>query len=421
MPKNEVNQATIRRFEMSLHRKPDRPYWYCAYTAFDPETGTSKRVFRTTKTTNKKQAQEICRAWQKAATLARYGKLSQDAARSIIAQGVADIFLAANAEALPSNTIEGWGKRWLESKRIEAGESTHARYKRIVERFTDFLGDAQSKRDLEMLQRSDIAAFRDAQAKELSVATANLSVKVLRVCLGEAVHQGLIASNPAAGVKIIKTTAESRRRPFTIDEIKRILAVCDVEWRGLVLFGLYLGQRLGDLRMLTWRAVNLETGEVAFTTHKTGRRVILPLVQPLIDYLSELPDVSDNPNAHIFPNAAKYERTTSLSNQFYEILVEAGLAEPRPDYYNMSEKDKKGRDAARDTGQISFHSLRHTATTMLKNAGVSLPLAMAIIGHESEAVSRQYTHHSTDDLRRAMAKLPDVSATTTKAKRTKKA
>jgi integrase len=168
---------------------------------------------------------------------------------------------------------------------------------------------------------------------------------------------------------------------------------------------------------LTWRAVNLETGEVAFTTHKTGRRVILPLVQPLSDYLSELPS-SDNPNAYIFPKAAKYERTTSLSNQFYEILVEAGLAEPRPDYYKLSDKDKKGRDHARDTGQISFHSLRHTATTMLKNAGVSLPLTMAIIGHESEAVSRTYTHHSTDDLRNAMAKMPDVSAT--KAKRTKK-
>jgi integrase len=173
--------------------------------------------------------------------------------------------------------------------------------------------------------------------------------------------------------------------------------------------------------MLTWRAINLETNEIAFTTHKTGRRIVLPLMQPLSDYLSELPS-SDNPNAHIFPNAAKYERTTSLSNQFYEILVEAGLAEPRPNYYKLSEKDKKGRDHARDASQISFHSLRHSATTMLKNAGVSNALAMAIIGHESEAVSRAYTHHSTEDLRRAMERLPDVSARTkARSNRTKKA
>ena len=384
----------------------------------DPETGKSQRVVRSTKATHKKQAFEICRAWRKAAWKARRGTLSQDAARSIIAQGVADIFMAANAEALPSNTIKGWSERWLAAKQIEAGESTYARYKRIVEQFTAFLGDAKSKRDLEMLRTDEIAAFKIAQAKELSVATANLSVKVLRICLGEAVHQGLIASNRATGVKIIPTTAESKRRPFTMDEIKRILAACrhNVEWRGLILFGLYLGQRLGDLARLTWRAVNLETDEIAFTAKKTGRRIVLPLIQPLVDYLSELP-ANDDPNAHIFPNAAKMKRTTSLSNQFYEILVDAGLAEPR-DYRTTT----KGRASAREASEISFHSLRHNAVTMLKNAGVSNALAMAIVGHESEAVSRTYTHHSTDDLRRAMnklPKLPDVTNATTKAKRAK--
>ena len=102
---------------------------------------------------------------------------------------------------------------------------------------------------------------------------------------------------------------ESKRRPFTFAAIKRILKACehDVEWRGLVLFGLYLGQRLGDLAKLTWRAVNFETGEIAFTAHMTGRRIVLPLVKPLIDYLTALP-ASDNPNAYIFPNSARHKR-----------------------------------------------------------------------------------------------------------------
>jgi len=37
---------------------------------------------------------------------------------------------------------------------------------------------------------------------------------------------------------------------------------------GLVLFGLYLGQRLGDLAKSTWRAVDLDTGEIAFSARK---------------------------------------------------------------------------------------------------------------------------------------------------------
>jgi len=33
--------------------------------------------------------------------------------------------------------------------------------------------------------------------------------------------------------------------------------------------------------------------------------------------------------------------------------------------------NEKGRNASREQNEISFHSLRHTATTLLKAAGVS--------------------------------------------------
>ena len=347
---------------------------------------------------------EICRAWHKAALKARNGKLSVDAAREVIAQGVSDVFTHANVESLPSASIKSWCETWLQAKAIEAEQSTHARYARIVERFIECIG-VKANRDLATLQAVDITRFRDREAKELSRATANLSVKVLRVCFGEAVRQGLLAVNPAVRVAVLKTSDKSARRGFTLAEIKRILKACgdDVEWRGLVLFGLYLGQRLGDLAKLTWRAVNLDTGEIAFTARKTGRRIVLPLVQPLSDYLASLP-ASDNPNAYIFPHAASAKRTGSLSNQFREILSDAGLVEPRG-----HQSTGKGRSSAREMSEISFHSLRHSAVTMLKASGLSDFMAREIVGHESSAVSRQYTHLTTDDLRNAMQRLPDVT------------
>ena len=204
---------------------------------------------------------------------------------------------------------------------------------------------------------------------------------------------------------ILKTSRESKRRPFTLAEIKRILKACDTEWRGLVLFGLYLGQRLGDLSRLTWRAVNLENSEIAFTARKTGRRVVLPLVQPLADYLASLP-AGDDANAFIFPNAASAKRTSSLSNQFREILVEVGLVAPLTHGHRST---GKGRTGTRKASEISFHSLRHSAVTMLKAAGVSDFMARELIGHDSAAVSRQYTHLTTDDKRAAMQRLPDVT------------
>jgi len=118
----------------SVHKQPGRPFWFCAFSIYNPETLRSRRVFRSTKTRDKKQALEICRAWHKAALKARNGKLSVDAAREVIAQGVSDVFTAANVESLPSASIKAWCETWLEAKAIEAEQSTHDRYERIIDR-----------------------------------------------------------------------------------------------------------------------------------------------------------------------------------------------------------------------------------------------------------------------------------------------
>jgi hypothetical protein len=50
--------------------------------------------------------------------------------------------------------------------------------------------------------------------------------------------------------------------------------------------------------------------------------------QPLTDYLALL-WANDDANAYIFPRAASAKGTASLSNQFREILADAGLIQPR--------------------------------------------------------------------------------------------
>lgn len=55
---------------------------------------------------------------------------------------------------------------------------------------------------------------------------------------------------------------ERARLPFTIEEIKAILAVADPEWQSLVKFALYTGQRLGDIAALTWANVDLNRQEL---------------------------------------------------------------------------------------------------------------------------------------------------------------
>ena len=380
----------------SVHRHPRSPFWFGAFT----ENG--RRVLRSTKALKKREAQEICRTWERAAREADAERLTLDRARSIISEGVNAVLLAHNHRPIPSTSVEAWCKTWLETKSVEAESSTHARYQGVVKSFLGSLG-ANSRRDLNTVTVPDITRFRDSVAKRLSKSSANVALKVIRTCLTSAQRQGLITSNPAQLVPVLKTTADAVRRPFTVDEIKAILKVAkDTEWEGMILMGLYSGQRLGDLSKLTWSNIDLQRRELALVTQKTKRRMFLPLAKPLNEYLLKLTVPTDK-TAYVFPTMATAPRVSTLSNQFHDLLVQAGLTPAR-----THEKVKEGRAAKRETNPLSFHSLRHSAVTFLKAAGVTDALAREIVGHESAAISRVYTHLTTDDMRPAVDKLPDV-------------
>src|SRR5262249_12713542 len=160
-----------------------------AFSIYDPATNRRKRVFRSTRTRNEEQAREICRAWHKAAIKAETGTLSIDAAREIIAQGVSDVFMRANAASMPRASIKSWCEMWLQAKEIEVEQSTCVSYEIAVRRFIDFLGDAQSNRDIATLHSTDVARFRNHEATRLSRGTVNLRLTVLRICFGDAKRQ----------------------------------------------------------------------------------------------------------------------------------------------------------------------------------------------------------------------------------------
>ncbi len=295
-----------------------------------------------------------------------------------------------------------WCAAWLEAKRVDSARTTVSRYEGILRRFTDYLG-SKAERDIANLTVSDVCGFRDALARELSLNSANLGVKTLRVCLGAAVKQGLITSNPATKVDKLKARGESRRRPFTLTEITRVLQAAEgLEWRGMTIFGIYLGARLSDCARLTWRAVNMQEGTISFVAKKTGRRLTIPVAQPVADFLSSLP-APDMPDDPIFPKLSS-KSTSRLSEGFRSILADAGLAEP-PNKRSTG----KGRHAAREVSELSFHSLRHAFVTILKATGASEAVAMALAGHETKAISRHYTTLDDATLRAAVNKLPDVT------------
>ena len=96
----------------------------------------------------------------------------------------------------------------------------------------------------------------------------------------------------------------------------------------------------------------------------------VPLESPLRAQIEKLP-AGDDPHQPLHPRAfASAERSggvKTLSRQFYELLADTGLTKPKA--HRQSEA-APGRDGPRELSPISFHSLRHTATSLMKNAGI---------------------------------------------------
>jgi integrase len=385
----------------SVHRQKGKPFWYCSFNTRKPD-GSLARHFKSTKTANKKQAEEICRAWEQAARQASNGRLTPEAARDVIAAGVADIYAIASGEDLPGASVRTWCDQWVEAKKIESSPVTVERYRNVLDNFYKHIG-AKADKDVTLLRPMDVQRFRDHEAKTKSRNTANVSVKVLRAAFNAALKAELIGTNPAKLVDKLKEQGESLRRPFTDAELGRVLDGCKgTELEGLTLFGAFTGQRLSDVKGLTWRQVDLQKGEVSFITSKTGRRLTLPLLKPVQDYLLTL-KAGDNPDAPLFPTMAAADASTA-SNAFYDVLVDVGLATAR-----TKKNTGKGRHAARAVAALTYHSLRHYFVSKLKSGGLSDTVSMAIVGHSTQTIHHQYAHLEVGDLRKAMeAALPDV-------------
>jgi integrase len=144
---------------------------------------------------------------------------------------------------------------------------------------------------------------------------------------------GYLLQDPAEGVKVVKNRAKTERRPFTLDELRAVLEAADDEWQSLIKCGLYTGQRLGDLAALTWAQIDLEREEIRLTPRKTGKALLIPIAAPLREHLLTKAG-ADHPRAPLHPRAYKIlhaqdGRVGTLSNQFSELLVDAGWREPR--------------------------------------------------------------------------------------------
>jgi integrase len=316
-----------------------------------------------------------------------------------------DLYRTFYGEGLPIATTRDFMAQWLAQKEPETAPSSFLAYKKTVEAFLEFLGP-RADADIADITRKDIIDFRNTLAPQRAAVTTNRYVKILRMAFKSAHRDKYLIENPAEHVDIVKDESGEGRKPFTVAEIRAVLDVADTEWRSMIKFGLYSGQRLADIAGLTWENIDLQRGVIRLTTRKTDKRLMIPFAPALRAHIEQLP-TSDDPMAPLHPKAFAIaqnpRRPSTLSNQFADLLAQAGLRE------KVSHRSKGiGRGAKRTRNALSFHALRHTAVSLMKDAGIPEAVVMELIGHESKAMSAHYTHVGMEALQKAAAALPEI-------------
>jgi integrase len=134
---------------------------------------------------------------------------------------------------------------------------------------------------------------------------------------------------------------------------------------------------------------------------KTKQRIKLPIHEELHEFLVELP-APDSGRAFLFPSLAG-KRTggkSGLSMAFSRIMERARVR-------GEVARERQG-EKGRTVNTLTFHSFRHTLTSVMANAGVSVEVRQKFTGHASAAMNQHYTHHEIATLREAIEKLPGL-------------
>jgi integrase len=416
----------------SLKRQSGSKIYQAQFYVPDLVNGGLRQVRKTTGKTRKSEALLVAAELERAAQgVVKAGSDKAAQAKAILVEMAAEIeretFTSLSArkhvarilgiltgEEMTSYTVETWAAEWLRRKSRDSSKSTMARYKGHSESFLAWLGDDRRKKPLESITAPDARKWREKLQDEGRAGKTVLAyMKDMGGIYRAAIREGIVSFNPFSALDAIDTSDSQERKPFTHDEVAALVdAAPTEEWRGLVLVAAFTGLRLGDASKLSWEAVDLSAKTITLIPSKTKRKkrqVCIPIQPDLLAYLMAVTIHSDEPSAPVFPvlSRARIGSRGGLSETFAEIMGTAGVSRGKP-----SRVIEEGQDqgVGKITYERGFHSLRHTFTSWLRNAGVSEEDRMALTGHSTRDSHAIYSHADEKAGRDAIAKLPSLNS-----------
>lgn len=202
-------------------------------------------------------------------------------------------------------------------------------------------------------------------SKPIRPATVNREVDTLKSILSKAVEWGKLLASPARGIKRLKVE-NTRTRTLTDDEQARLLAASPKKLRAILLLALITGARIGELLALRWEHVDADA--LTFLETKNGKSRRIPLSPAIKTVLGTLA----RQHAWVFTNAQTEAPYKSVRQVFNRAVTRAKIL----------------------TGDVTLHTLRHTALSRMIADNLDDYTVMAVSGHSSTRMLARYTHPS---------------------------
>ena len=374
-----------------VYRNPRSPYWHAHFQTWDAKAQDWKLVTKSTRCTDEAKALSIARQYERLAL--KIGGANADArvSREFVTAVLNSILdIAGQPTFDDKRRWNEYSLAWLKLQRDRVSARTMVNLQSHVRQFTRWLGK-DSNIALDVLTGDKLQQwYSDQIAEGRKPASVNNTVKALRVVFERARSEGFCQRNPAELILKQHDGASTFREPFSLPDLKQLLAHLrahgPAEWLTMVLLGICTGQRHKDCAKARaeqftmsgqYRVWNLCQG-------KTKATVAIPLVEPLASHIEQL--LKTQSTGFLSPTLAKLTCGSSngLAYHFGKLLDTAKVDRIK----ETKKKGSKGQSRANKT----FHSLRHTANSMMANAGISQDIRRKILGHTNDKMNAVYTH-----------------------------
>ena len=249
-----------------------------------------------------------------------------------------------------------------------------------------------AKNSLASIQGKEIAAFRDMREKGgVGPNTIRLDLALISHLFSTAIKEwgmtGLI--NPVQQIRKPKLP-KGRDRRILHGELGRIIKASESPLLGeLIRFALETAMRRSELAGMVWNLVDLKKRTVTLPETKNGEKRIVPLSTEAVRILERIPRRLDGEVWGMEPD--------SITQAFLRAVTRARAAYVK----EVEEKHRGEKDTKPDPAflvDLTFHDLRHEATSRLFELGLSTEKVKEITGHKTYQMLARYTHLKAEDI-----------------------